>query len=79
LTPNVDAARRLALVWGVHSIVTDDAIDIEDMADRACRICRARGFVEAEDPIVIVAGVPFGTPGATNMVRVARIESRLSR
>lgn len=71
LTPNVDAGRRLSLVWGVHPIVTEDARDIDDMADRACDISRAAGYAEVGQRIIIVAGVPFGTPGATNMVRVA--------
>ncbi|MHB2165478.1 pyruvate kinase [Alsobacter sp. R-9] len=71
LTPNISTARRLALVWGVHALVTDDARDIDDMADRACRIAAAEGFAATGQRVIIVAGVPFGTPGATNMVRIA--------
>mgnify|MGYP001218797571 FL=1 len=71
LTPNADAGRRLALVWGVHPIITEDARDIDDMADRACDISRDAGYADAGQRVIIVAGVPFGTPGATNMVRVA--------
>ena len=42
LTPNMRTARRLALVWGVHAVVTDDAHDVDDMVeprrrDRASR------------------------------------------
>ena len=70
LTPNRDTARRLALVWGVHAIVTKDASDIDDMARRASKFSNREGFSEAGDRIIIVAGVPFGTPGATNMIRI---------
>ena len=73
LTPNIDAARRLSIVWGVHALVTDDARDMDDMADRACVTSHQEGFAEKGDRIVIVAGVPFGSPGATNMVRLAYV------
>ena len=75
LTPNHDTACRLALVWGVHALVTKDAHDIADMAKRACKNANLEGFAAAGDRIIIVAGVPFGTPGATNMVRIAYIDS----
>lgn len=71
LTPNISAARRLAIAWGVHAIVTEDAHDVDDMADRACRLAAAEGFAKSAQRIIIVAGVPFGTPGATNMIRIA--------
>ena len=71
LTPNRDTARRLCMVWGVHSVVTKDAHDIDDMARRACKFASREGFAEEGNRIIIVAGVPFGTPGATNMVRIA--------
>jgi len=71
LTPSQDTARRLALVWGVHSIRTKDASDIDDMAFRACKFAVREGFSDVGDRIIIVAGMPFGTPGATNMVRIA--------
>ena len=71
LTPNVDTARRLALVWGVHAIVTADARDVDDMAERACRHSFEEGFVTPGDRLIIVAGVPFGRPGATNMLRLS--------
>ncbi|MBF9234766.1 pyruvate kinase [Microvirga alba] len=73
LTPNHNTARRLALVWGVHPIRTKDASDVDDMAFRACKFAVREGFSQISDRIIIVAGVPFGTPGATNMVRIAFI------
>jgi len=71
LTPNRETACRLALVWGVHAVVTKDAHDVDDMAERACKLAGREGFAKAQDRIIIVAGVPFGTPGATNMIRIA--------
>lgn len=74
LTPKTDTARRLALVWGVHAIVTEDARDVDDMADRACKLANSEGFARVGQRVIIVAGVPFGTPGATNMVRIAFVQ-----
>jgi len=71
LSPNIAAARRLALAWGVHCVVTEDPRDIDTMVARACRIAFREGFAKAGQRVIIVAGVPFGTPGATNMVRIA--------
>jgi len=73
LTPNRATARQLTLVWGVHSVVTKDASDIDDMAFRAAKFAVREGFAAIGDRIIVVAGVPFGTPGATNMVRIAFI------
>ncbi len=71
VSPLTEIGRRLALVWGVHSVVGADAHDQDDMVDRACRIAFAEGFARAGDRIIIVAGLPLGTPGATNMVQIA--------
>ena len=73
LTPNRDTARRLALVWGVHALETRDAIDIEDMVSRACEHSASEGFGDPGDRVIIVAGMPFGSPGATNMIRIAHL------
>jgi pyruvate kinase len=63
--------RKLALVWGVHCVIAETAHDQDDMVDRAGRIAFRDGFARAGERIIIVAGIPFGTPGATNMVRIA--------
>ena len=74
LTPNQRTARRLAVVWGVHSIFTSDANDFEDMTSRAGQHVYNDGFAHPGERIIITAGVPFGTPGATNLIRIARVE-----
>ena len=73
LTPIESIARRLTLAWGVHPVVTDDARDERDMTDRACRHAYIDGFASAGERVIIVAGVPFGTPGSTNTLRIARV------
>jgi pyruvate kinase len=44
------------------------------MVTRACQLAGREGFAKAQDRIIIVAGVPFGTPGATNMIRIAVLD-----
>ncbi len=73
LTPNLSTGRRLAVAWGVHCVVTEDAHDQDDMVDRACRIAFKEGFAKAGQRVIVVAGVPLGTPGATNMLRIAYV------
>lgn len=74
MTPRVEIARRLCLAWGVRSVVTEDARDTEDMVTRAEACVRALGVADADDRIVVTAGVPFGRPGKTNMIRIVRLE-----
>lgn len=71
LTPIAKTGRRLAIVWGLHCVLTEDAKNLDDMVDRACRIAFQEGFAKPGERIIISAGVPLGTPGATNMLRIA--------
>jgi pyruvate kinase len=73
LSPNMSTGRRLAVVWGVHAVVTEDAHDQDDMVDRANRIAFREGFAKPGQRVIVVAGVPLGTPGATNMLRIAYV------
>jgi pyruvate kinase len=73
ITPNLATGRKLSVVWGVHCVVADDARDQDDMVDRAGSIAFRDGFVRAGQRVLIVAGVPLGTPGTTNMVRIAYV------
>lgn len=73
LTPVEETGRRLAIAWGLHCVVTEDAHDFEDMIERACHIAVREGFAGPEQSIVVTAGVPFGTPGATNLLRIASV------
>lgn len=71
LSPNVRTTRRLSVVWGIHTFRTEDAISLDDMVDRACIIAFREGFARPGDRVAITAGIPLGTPGATNMLRIA--------
>ena len=73
ITPNVATGRKLSAVWGVHCVIAEDAHDQDDMIDRAGRIAFRDGFAKAGQRVIIVAGVPLGTPGTTNMVRIAYV------
>ncbi len=73
ISPNLSTARRLSLVWGIHCVVAQDARDQDDMVERACRIAFREGFAKAGQRVIVVAGVPLGTPGATNMLRIAYV------
>jgi pyruvate kinase len=71
LITQAGTARRLALVWGLHTVVCEDAHDVDEMTERACHLARESGVAAPGSPIVITAGVPFGTPGSTNLLRIA--------
>ena len=73
LTPNLDTARRMTLAWGVHATQTEDAHNFADMVQKAVRIARKEGLAKQGERLVITAGVPFGTPGATNILRIAHV------
>ena len=75
LSPIAKTARRLAIVWGTHCVISDDAKDLDDMVDRACRIAAQEKYAKPGDRVIISAGVPLGTPGATNMLRIAFVAS----
>jgi pyruvate kinase len=79
ISPNVSTARKLSLVWGVHCIVAEDAHDQDDMVERACRLAFKDGFTRTGQRVIVVAGVPLGTPGATNMLRIAFVGAEAGR
>ena len=74
LTANEKTARRLALCWGVHSVTTADVSGFQEMVEKACRIAHADGLAKEGQRLVVTAGVPFGTPGNTNVLRIAWVE-----
>lgn len=74
MTPLTATARRLALVWGVHAVVCADVSSVAEMSDVACETARAQSFASPGQVLVIAAGMPFGTSGTTNLIRIAQIE-----
>ena len=75
LTPSQDTARRMALAWGVHCVVTDDVHSFQEMVEHATVIAINECFAVLNNQVIITAGVPFGSPGNTNVLRIATIGS----
>ena len=73
MTPRLVTARRLALAWGVHPVLCSDVADVSEMSELACDTAQKEGFGQAGQMIAISAGMPFGTSGTTNLLRIARI------
>ena len=73
LTPNRDTARRLGLLWGTHAVHTRDVESFEDMVGKAKRMALRTGIAHAGDRVIVMAGVPFRTPGSTNVLHVVHI------
>jgi pyruvate kinase len=73
LSPVQATARRLSLVWGLHCVVGEERHTLDEMFSHACFIAFQEGVATPGDRIIITAGVPLGTPGATNMIRIAYV------
>ena len=75
VTEHVRTARRLAVVWGVQCVIAEDAKDFASMIDEARLLAQSFEFASPGQPLVVTAGVPFGTPGATNVLRIELLDS----
>jgi pyruvate kinase len=73
LTPSATTARRSGLLWGTHAVQTRDVKDFEEMVAKAKRMALRHQLAGADDRIIIMAGVPFGVPGSTNVLHVVRL------
>ncbi|MBX9816096.1 MAG: pyruvate kinase [Proteobacteria bacterium SG_bin5] len=73
LTPKLETARRLGLLWGTHAVHTRDVESFEEMVAKAKRMALRHQIAGAGDRVVVMAGVPFRTPGSTNVLHVVRI------
>jgi len=76
LTPVITTARRLSLTWGLHCVHTPEVERFKLAVVQAARAARADGFATEADNIIVTAGVPFNTPGTTNILRVAPVDER---
>ena len=73
LTPVLQTARRLALAWGVHPVHIEDVANVTEMTAVACRVAAEQGFAAPGQSVAVIAGVPFGASGSTNLLRVATV------
>jgi len=74
LTPDLNTARRLALAWGVHSVHSQEIEQFADMVTYATGIAKEQEFAVTGQRLVVTAGVPFGTPGSTNVLRIVWVD-----
>ena len=72
-TPSLGTWREMALVWGVYSILKEEASTAEEASQAALGSALDKGFVCEGDLVVITAGVPVGIPGTTNLVQVQTV------
>ena len=79
LTSKLETARRLVLSFGVHAVHTADVDNFSDMVRKAVQIANRDGLAKVGQSIVVTAGVPFGKPGNTNVLRIAIIEEQDER
>jgi len=73
LTPSQLIARRMALLWGAHAVSTKDIGSFEEMIAKGKRMALRHGFGTAGSKLIALAGVPFGTPGSTNLLHVVTL------
>jgi len=74
MTPNRATARRLTLAWGVRPVLCHNVGDVAEMTEVALQTAVRQGLAKSGETIVIAAGMPFGTPGTTNLLRIAQVE-----
>jgi pyruvate kinase len=70
VTPSINTYRRLALVWGIIPILTENIQNTDDMMKKSIEAAKQAGYIKKEDTIVMTGGVPVWEPGSTNLLRV---------
>jgi pyruvate kinase len=73
LTPSPNVARRVALLWGAHAVTIKDIGSFEEMIAKGKRMALRHGLATAGSKLVVMAGVPFGVSGATNLLHVVTL------
>ena len=74
LTPHIETARMLTLVWGVHSVLSKEVERVSDVLNDASQVALRDDFAKRGEMLAITAGMPFGVSGTTNFLRIAAIE-----
>ncbi len=70
LTPNPKVQRRLMLRWGVIPVTISKIDDVNDFFNRGEEMARRVAGLEEGSKVVLVAGLPIGVPGKTNLLRI---------
>ncbi len=73
VTPNMTTYHRMAVVWGVVPLLIPEFHSIDEMIQTVVQAAHKHGMVQRDDVIIIIAGVPFGVGGQTNLLKIHRI------
>jgi pyruvate kinase len=73
MSPSQHNARRMGLLWGVHAVHSRDVGSFEEMVEKGKRMALRHQIAKGGDRIVLMAGIPFGTAGSTNVLHVVRL------
>jgi len=70
---SVEALRRMSVMFGVTPIHMDNPADSNDFLRKVDQLLLDRGWAREDDPVVMVAGQPFGRAGVTNTLRIHHV------
>jgi pyruvate kinase len=73
MTPNQVTYRRMALVWGILPVLVTEFTTVDEMIGVTIRAGHDTGLIQRGDVVIIIAGVPFGVAGQTNLLKVHRV------
>ena len=73
LTPDIGTSRRLSLLWGAHSVRSDEVGTYEEMVTGAVSHAVEEGFAKPGDLVAVAAGIPFAVAGNTNNIRIVQV------
>ena len=73
LTPHASVQRQLTLRWGVSPITVDSPQSVEDIFVQGVEQALRNKRANPGDLLTLVAGVPIGVSGGTNLLRVMTI------
>lgn len=73
MSPSEKTARRLGVVWGLHTVVCENKSDLGELIADAGTAMIAEGMGKSGDRLVVIAGLPLNTPGLTNFLQLAFI------
>lgn len=74
MSPSQSTARRMGLYWGVHAVHSRDVSSFEEMVEKGKRMALRHKIAKGGDRLVLMAGVPFGTAGSTNVIHVVQLK-----
>ena len=77
LTFDEKIQHSLGIVWGVQPVLTEKPKSTDDMFEVAAKVAKEKGFVKDGDLVIIVAGVPVGDSGTTNLMKLQIIGNKL--